>query len=143
VVRTSAFFGPWDSHNFVTIALQRLEKGLPVVAASDAVVSPTYVPDLCGACITLLVDGGAGIWHLANDGAVTWLDLAREAARLWGCDPAGVIPCETASLALAARRPLFSALSSTRGALMPSLDDALKRFVTQLRLASAAGSSAA
>jgi dTDP-4-dehydrorhamnose reductase len=143
VVRTSAFFGPWDSHNFVTAALQRLQRALPIMAANDAVVSPTYVPDLCGACITLLVDGATGIWHLANRGAVTWFDLAREAARVSGCDPTGVLPCETESLGLMARRPAFSALSSVRGALMPSLDDALKRYVTQLRLQAAAGSSAA
>jgi dTDP-4-dehydrorhamnose reductase len=143
VVRTSAFFGPWDSHNFVTTTLQRLQRGLPVVAANDAVVSPTYVPDLCGACITLLVDGAAGIWHLANVGAVTWFDLARESARLSGCDSTLVIPCETASLALPARRPMFSALSSARAGLMPSLEDALERFVAEFRMTAATGSSAA
>jgi dTDP-4-dehydrorhamnose reductase len=143
VVRTSAFFGPWDDHNFITTTLRLLERGHPVVAASDRTVSPTYVPDLCGAVITLLVDGAAGIWHLANVGAVTWFDLARESAVLSGRDPNGIIPCETSGLALPARRPLFSALSSARGALMPSLDDALMRFVTRPRMTGAAGSSAA
>ena len=33
VVRTSAFFGPWDEYNFVTISLRKLLDNLPVIAA--------------------------------------------------------------------------------------------------------------
>ncbi|HBL13524.1 MAG TPA: dTDP-4-dehydrorhamnose reductase, partial [Cyanobacteria bacterium UBA11162] len=44
VIRTSAFFGPWDEYNFVTIALRQLAAGHTFVAAEDSVVSPTYVP---------------------------------------------------------------------------------------------------
>jgi dTDP-4-dehydrorhamnose reductase len=91
VVRTSAFFGPWDSHNFVshnvvTVALRELEAGRPFAAADDATVSPTYVPDLANACLDLLIDGERGIWHLANPGAITWADLARREAELAGVD---------------------------------------------------------
>ncbi|HLM52587.1 MAG TPA: family 1 glycosylhydrolase, partial [Pseudoxanthomonas sp.] len=45
VVRTSAFFGPWDQANFVFAALDALRAGRTFDAADDAVVSPTYVPD--------------------------------------------------------------------------------------------------
>ena len=61
VVRTSAFFGPWDEHNFVTIALRELAAGRPFVAAEDAVISPTYVPDLVNASLDLLIDGERGL----------------------------------------------------------------------------------
>src|SRR5215213_9355120 len=80
VVRTSAFFGPWDEHNFVTAVLRALAAGEPFRAASDAVVSPTYVPDLVGACLDLLAAGRTGLVHAATAGAVTWADLARRAA---------------------------------------------------------------
>ena len=112
VVRTSAFFGPWDEHNFVTLALRTLARGLPFVAADDAVVSPTYVPDLANATLDLLVDGDGGLWHLASEGETSWADLARLAARYAGSDPALVEGRPTASLGLAALRPRFSALSS-------------------------------
>jgi dTDP-4-dehydrorhamnose reductase len=79
VVRTSAFFGPWDEHNFVTQALQAWARR-PFAAASDMTVSPTYVPDLVHACLDLLIDGEAGIWHLTNGAAMSWADLARRAA---------------------------------------------------------------
>ncbi len=135
VVRTSAFFGPWDAHNFVTRALSRLEQRQAFSAPSDAIVSPTYVPDLGHAVVSLLVDGASGIWHLANVGALSWFDLACAAARRAGLDAEGLSPCTTEELGLAAPRPLYSALASRRGALMPSLDDALDRFLALRRAA--------
>ena len=128
VVRTSAFFGPWDGHNFVAHALHALECGLPFAAASDQVVSPTYVPDLVHAALDLLMDGEGGVWHLANAGAVSWAELAARAAELARLPRELVEPCPAGSLALAAPRPRYSALGSERGAIMPSLDDALTRF---------------
>ena len=128
VVRTSAFFGPWDEHNFVTLALRVLAAGRRFVAAQDGVVSPTYVPDLVHACLDLLIDGEPGVWHLANAGAITWADFARRAAELAGLDPDAVEARPTAALALAAPRPLYSALGSERGSLLPSWEDALGRY---------------
>ena len=58
--RTSAFFGPWDESNFVTIALRELAAGRPLVAAEDAVISPTYVPDLVNASLDLLIVARGG-----------------------------------------------------------------------------------
>lgn len=130
VVRTSAFFGPRDSHNFVTAALRELEEGRPFAAAGDAVVSPTYVPDLVHAALDLLVDGERGVWHLANAGAVTWAELARTAARLAGVDAALVQARSTREL-VPARRPAYSALGSERGTLLPALDDALARYMRE------------
>lgn len=130
VVRTSAFFGPWDDANVVTLALRALADGLPWPAADDAIVSPTYVPDLVHAVLDLLLDGEHGVWHLANDGAVSWADLVRRAAALAGLDAALVQGRPIDALALPARRPRWSVLGSERGALMPSLDDALARYLT-------------
>jgi dTDP-4-dehydrorhamnose reductase len=94
------------------------------------VVSPTYIPDLAHACLDLLIDGAHGIWHLANAGAMTWADLARNAAIRAGLDSSLVRSCSFADLGLAARRPRYSVLTSERAALMPSLDDALDRYFT-------------
>ncbi|HWT02238.1 MAG TPA: family 1 glycosylhydrolase [Pyrinomonadaceae bacterium] len=129
VVRTSAFFGPWDEHNFVTHALRALAAGRTFRAADDAVVSPTYVPDLVNAALDLLIDDEGGVWHLASVGSVTWADFARRAAALAGLDAGLVEGCTTESLKLAAARPLYSVLGSERGALLPALDHALSRYV--------------
>jgi dTDP-4-dehydrorhamnose reductase len=128
VVRTSAFFGPWDHRNFVIQALRMLAAGRSFRAADDAVISPTYVPDLVHACLDLLVDQESGLWHLSSGGAITWAGLARRAAELARLDPEGVEGCALRTLGLAAPRPLYSVLGSERGSFLPSLENALGRF---------------
>jgi dTDP-4-dehydrorhamnose reductase len=132
VVRTSAFFGPWDTHNFVTQALNALDAGQPFAAAHDLVVSPTYVPDLVNTCLDLLIDGERGIWHLTNGEPVTWAELARRACALVGVDGGRLETRPWQELGLAAARPANSALHSERAALLPPLDDALERFAQAL-----------
>jgi dTDP-4-dehydrorhamnose reductase len=131
VVRTSAFFGPWDEHNFVTRALRALAAGRNFPAAGDVTVSPTYVPDLVDASLDLLIDGERGIWHLANEGGVTWAELARLAARHAGLDASPVEPRPNDSFKLAARRPARVVLASERGTLLPTLDSAISRYVAE------------
>ena len=135
VIRTSAFFGPWDEHNFVTIALRELAAGRPFAAADDVTVSPTYVPDLVQASLDLLIDGERGVWHLANEGAVTWAELAAAAAAAAGVEAAALEPCPLAALTPIARRARWSVLGSERGWPMPPLENALARYAAATRVA--------
>ncbi|GMA14114.1 NAD-dependent epimerase/dehydratase family protein [Deinococcus metallilatus] len=128
VIRTSAFFGPWDPHNFAAWVRRELRAGQPVRAACDQVVSPTSVPDLTHAALDLLIDGEGGLWHLANAGAVSWAEFARLVAGMTGLDAELVEAVPTSALGLSAARPPFSALTSERGWLMPDLEDALHRW---------------
>ncbi|MBJ6985205.1 sugar nucleotide-binding protein [Luteimonas sp. MC1750] len=132
VVRTSAFFGPWDPHNFVSCALRALGQGAPFAAAEDVTVSPTYVPDLVHACLDLLVDGESGVWHLTNGQPVTWADFARRAAAAAGTDARSLRPCRADGLGWVARRPRYSALGTSRVFAMPGLDDAILRCVRSM-----------
>lgn len=138
VIRTSAFFGPWDEYNFVTGVLRTLAASERFSAASDVTISPTYVPDLVHACLDLLIDGACGLWHLANQGALTWAELARAAAVRAGLEPQLIDAYPTSALKLAAPRPRFSALSSERGLLLPPLEDALARYLREYEVASSA-----
>jgi dTDP-4-dehydrorhamnose reductase len=135
VIRTSAFFGPWDQYNFVTLTLDALRQGQQVRAVDDAFVSPTYVPDLVHASLDLLIDGEEGIWHLANGGAVTWAEFGRQAAEAAGLDPDGVIGVPISELELPAPRPRFSVLGSERGTLLPPLGSALQHYLDDCRAA--------
>ena len=132
IVRTSAFFGPWDPHNYVAQALRALRAGEAFSAPDDTTISPTYVPDLVNVTLDLLVDRAAGIWHASNAEALTWAALARRAADLGGVSTDSLRTCRSAELNLAARRPRYSALASARCTLMPSLDDALSRYTATL-----------
>jgi dTDP-4-dehydrorhamnose reductase len=132
VVRTAAFFGPWDPHNFVTRTLQALRRGERWQAAADQWVSPTYVPHLVQASLDLLIDGESGLWHLVNQGEASWFQLACSAARAAKLDPALVEPVPGAVLALRAARPRRVPLSSERGCLLPSLEAALAAYLGEV-----------
>jgi dTDP-4-dehydrorhamnose reductase len=128
IIRTAAFFSTHDPYNFAAWVVREVGAGRTVECASDAVVSPTFVPSLAHAALDLLLDGEAGIWHLANRGAVTWAEFARRIARACKLNPALVRDRVRAELGWPAPRPANSALTSTRGALLPDLDESIWRF---------------
>jgi dTDP-4-dehydrorhamnose reductase len=131
IIRTSAFFGPWDKSNFLRAALHALSRN-ELFYASPNVVSPTYVPDLVHSCLDLLVDGASGIWHLACAGETSWEGLARRAARVAGFDESLVRsrPLNGCS----APRPFYSALGSQRAVLLPPWPYALERYMSECKL---------
>lgn len=138
VIRTSAFFGPWDDFNFATEVLRSLAVGRPFSAPDDYTISPTYVPHLVHAALDLLVDGERGIWHLANQGAVTWHEFGRRVARAAGMPEELVTPCSTRELWGPAIRPPYSALGTVRGSLLPPLDEAIAAFTGHATVAAPA-----
>ena len=121
VVRTSAFFGPWDRHNFAWSVLEHLRAGRPFGASTD-IISPTSVPDLCHAVLDLLIDGETGLWHLANAGAISWYDFALTIAECTGYDR-GLIFASEGQI----RRN--TALASVHGALLRPLHAALADYL--------------
>jgi dTDP-4-dehydrorhamnose reductase len=131
VVRTAAFFGPWDRHNFLTVGLEGLRDHRRWRAAHDQVVSPTYVRDLVMSSLDLLIDDESGVWHLANRGSGSWADFAVMAAQRSGLDVSLIDAVEGKTLGQVARRPERVVLASERGHLMPTLEDALARYLTE------------
>jgi dTDP-4-dehydrorhamnose reductase len=85
------------------------------------------VPDLVHAALDLLVDGETGIWHLTNQGAVSWYDLAREMA--------DVAKVHRHKIRLAeVREPTDTSLTSSRGLLLRPLDQALSAYIAEMQL---------
>jgi dTDP-4-dehydrorhamnose reductase len=132
MIRTAAFFSPFDPHNFAQAVVRSLTARQPFRAAADLVVSPTYTPDLVNATLDLLIDGETGLWHLANEGALTWAEFAVRIGRACGLDERLVVPVPAKVLDWPAARPASVPLASTRGRLMPTLDDAIDRFAAIL-----------
>lgn len=122
VIRTSAFFGPWDRHNFVYAVLRDLAAGRTVQASDEVRVSPTYVPDLANETLDLLIDGETGIWHLANRGVVSWYEFAERVACEAGIDTRWLVKAGNG-------RKGITALSSERSRSMPSLESAIQRYI--------------
>ena len=92
-------------------------------------MSPTYLPDLVHASLDLLIDEESGIWHLTNANPITWADLALQAATRAGVDASRLEVRHGHEMNFAARRPAYRALGSMRGKPLPSLNNALDRFL--------------
>ncbi|HJV73062.1 MAG TPA: SDR family oxidoreductase, partial [Noviherbaspirillum sp.] len=128
VVRTSAFFGPWDSYNFAHAVLRDLAAGRRVEASDERLVSPTYVPDLAHATLDLLIDKVNGIWHLANQGEMSWFEFAERVARQAGVDDSPLVRVRNGEAAI-------TALSSERGLILPSFNNAIERYIRENTMA--------
>jgi len=142
VVRTAAFFSPYDAHNFARAVERGLRDG-GRFAAADCVVTPTFVPDLVNACLDLAIDGESGVWHLANGEAVSWVEFAKAIAVALDLDPGLVEVAGPAALGWRAARPAQAALASERGQLLPSLANAIERFAAARRAAGVRAAPAA
>lgn len=128
VIRTAAFFSPYDDANFAIHVARALERGSKFQAANDQAVSPTYVPHLCNAALDLLIDGETGIWHLSNSEELSWSDFATRIANVTKLDASLIEPVAGATLGWRAPRPTSCGLISERGGVMPSLQEALQDF---------------
>ncbi len=128
IIRTSAFFGPWDQYNFVHHALKSLKNQQSFSAPKDVIISPTYVPDLVHTSLDLLIDEASGIWNLSNKGSISWAMLASEVAQRSGYDPKYFKAVTLSEMNFAASRPAYSVLNTEKGFELPSLDHALGMF---------------
>lgn len=128
IIRTSAFFGPWDRYNFVYFILNSLQEKKECKIVNDVIVSPTYVPDLVNKSLDLLIDEEKGIWHLSNEGEVSWFEFAENIASRGGMKMQHIAACVQEEMEWKAKRPTFSALESGKGIKLPSLANAIDRF---------------
>ncbi len=128
IIRTSAFFGPWDKQNFAFYILNSLKENQPCMAVKDVIVSPTYVPDLVNKSLDLLIDDEHGIWHLSNDGMLTWCEFAEELASRANFQKMHISPCYQFETSWKAKRPQYSVLQSDKGITLPPVLNAIERF---------------
>jgi dTDP-4-dehydrorhamnose reductase len=116
--------------------LNGLKSGSVVRAIEDRTVSPSSVLDVARATMALIERGApAGIYHCVNSGFCTWLELAREGARLLGIEPR-IEPVRHADFKLKAARPQYCALSNAKltalGIEMPRWDEALRGYISEI-----------
>jgi dTDP-4-dehydrorhamnose reductase len=125
VIRTSAFIDGSDERTFTGRIMNASARGERIQTTAE-VISPTYVPALADAVLDLMVDGESGVWHVANDGAVSWTWLAQRVVAEMGGDSSLVEEVSPEELGRGATRPRYSALGSERGVLMPTLEQSLE-----------------
>jgi dTDP-4-dehydrorhamnose reductase len=136
VLRVESLFGSAPgitAKGSVAGILNTLRSGGSPKVFEDRTVSPTYVVDCAGATRRLLEsNAAAGVYHCVNSGSCTWLEFARELARVLNL-PARLTPVRLADMKLRAQRPQYCALSNEKlratGIDMPTWQDALARYL--------------
>lgn len=136
VLRTQWLFGA-HGKSFPRTMWERARASRETRVVVDQTGRPTHAGDLARATWALLDRGARGIVHVANDGVATWYDLARAVFAAAG-RPELVAPCTTADYPTPASRPAYSVLDTSKletmlGAPLPRWEEALTRFLAQLR----------
>lgn len=115
------------------VILNALRSGTVARVFEDRTVSPTYVFDAAHATRALIERGAPqGFYHCVNSGHCTWLDFAREAARLLEVEPK-LERLRLSDLKSKVERPRYCALANDKlvalGITMPTWQDALGRYL--------------
>ena len=106
---------------------------------NDQIGNPTFADDAARAIVHIATSGESGIWHVTNQGAVSWYEFARDVLRAAGMDAEKVKPIATSDLhpPRPAKRPANSvlhngAMQSAGIALLPDYHEPLERLVRRL-----------
>lgn len=139
VVRTCGVYATRAStskgHTFIDRIITQAKNGEPIRVVRDQTVSPTYARHLARGLLRLLqADAPFGVYHMVNEGPVTWYDYASEALRVAGID----YPVQALSYKdwpSRVRRPAYSALENAKlheiGLSMPSWRDGVADYIRE------------
>ena len=136
IIRLSKLFGmPASSVSakksfFAKMEEVAREKGA-VSAVDDETGCFTYAPDLASATYSLVLDSApVGVYHLVNEGSVSWYEALREYFRIIRID-AEIMPVSGASFTRPARRPKDSTLCNTKRPALRDYREALESFANR------------
>lgn len=140
LVRTSWLYGHTPQQgkprgmNFVDTVL-KLAAGAPEVrVVNDQFGKLTSTKDLAHAVVRLLGGGfEPGVYHLVNEGAATWYDVAVEAFRLRGVK-APLVPITTTEYPTRARRPQYAVLLNTKFHPLRPWQEALRDYLNSAKV---------
>ncbi|GIU87620.1 MAG: NAD(P)-dependent oxidoreductase [Acidimicrobiia bacterium] len=115
IVRASWICGRYGA-NMVKTILRLAGEHEKLSFVSDQRGHPTIAADLARMLWWFVEERPAGVWHVTNQGAVSWYEFAQEVLRANGDDPARVLPITTEELQppRPAPRPANSVLRNQR-----------------------------
>lgn len=115
ICRVSGVYG-WSPArtSFVAQMVDALRAGRRFSVPSDQLITPTPAPDLARAVVELVERGARGTFHVAGPEILERPDFARRAAAAFDLDARRIDAVPTASLGLAARRPLRAGLRTEK-----------------------------
>lgn len=118
IFRVASLFGTAGASgkggNFIETMITKAKKDEPITVVDDMWMSPTYTKDAAETIKKILeLQLPFGTYHLTNKGKCTWFQFAQEIFKLTNLTP-NLKPIKTSQLQTKAKRPLFSALKSTK-----------------------------
>ncbi|NFG41557.1 dTDP-4-dehydrorhamnose reductase [Clostridium botulinum] len=136
IVRISWVFGI-NGNNFIKTMLRLGAEKESLNVVSDQIGSPTYTADLAPLLCDMVISEKYGVYHATNEGTCSWAEFAKEIMKMAGLN-CKVNPIPTSEYPTKAVRPFNSRLSkksllNNDFELLPMWEDALKRYLTELR----------
>jgi dTDP-4-dehydrorhamnose reductase len=137
IVRSSGLYGVAGASgkggNFVETMIRLAREGRPLRVVDDQVLGPTWTRDLAAGMASLAATNAYGIYHVTNQGAISWYGFAALIFRLCGLSP-DLSPVPSDEYGAPARRPACSVLANARLATaeiapLPSIEDALGKYL--------------
>lgn len=134
VVRTGWIYGA-GGRNFVEAMLERARRGERLQIVDDQTGRPTWARNVAAVSLDLMEREVEGVWHVADRGTATWIELAREAMGRAGVE-AEIAGVSSEAWGAAARRPRWSVLDleateALLGRAMEPWREALGRFLSE------------
>ncbi len=132
IIRTAWIFGKRRKH-FVDYVINGIKNNEEIIAVKDMVSSPSYSVDVAEQIKNIVNSHESGIFHIANKGYCSRVELVEEIMRILK-KTANVRIVNQSQWERPARRPYFSALKNYHLSLlgidnMPGWRDALKRYI--------------
>ena len=136
ILRTSWVFGK-NGHNFVRTMIRLGKEKKEIRVVDDQIGSPTYTRDLARVICDMLPTEKYGIYHVRNEGFISWFQFAKMIMEKAGL-PCRVLPVSSSEYPTPAKRPLNSRLDGSKLAEagfepMPTVEDALDRYLNEIR----------
>lgn len=112
IVRTSWLFGQYSRNNFVRAVLDLVGDRNEIRVVCDQVGSPTSTYDLSLAIKELIASKRYGLYHITNEGEVSWYQFTKLILDYRKYSDIQVIPITSDELDRPASRPSYSALGN-------------------------------
>lgn len=136
IVRISWVFGI-NGNNFIKTMLRLAETRDELNVVGDQYGSPTYTFDLAKLLLDMVETEKYGVYHVSNEGFITWADFAKEIFEVAG-KKVKVNSITTEEYPTKAVRPKNSRMSKDKleqndFTRLPDWQDALKRYIAELQ----------
>lgn len=132
IFRTSWLFG-MHGKNFVKTMIEKASQANEITVVNDEIGKPTYSRDLARGVVDFIDNfyGKTGIYHLINEGATSWFELAKRIFQKANVD-VQLTPISSEQLNRTAKRPKNSVLINTKLPRLRNHEEALTDYLNIL-----------